>query len=1074
MWDQTTDKLFMKLREDAVMLFEKKNLKLIYLNDSAKMLFSDAEPGTALSDIIPITSVLGLTESAIESGHLRTLPLERVPWFPERAMLHALTLEWDGIPALALTIDRRAYGPPPEAMQLMTTVLSAAYFNAVRIDLRTKRCSIISDNNSLLNTQATFGSFADYIALYADATIHPEDRQQFIDSFTAEQLRLFTEANTKPVCTVRRLQDEEYRWASFTLAAVDMNIVLLLGKDSNEQHLQQERSDRYRTELKNVSQRNQYILSNISDIFRLTLHVDLTTGDTTICSMTEAFHSVFSYDKTYAYHEITQILLSLVHPDDKEMFQPFMKMRVFSDLHKEGRSKVSYEYRRITPGEDPEASAKYTRSIITLEDYVDGVPTSAFYAVLDVDEQIRSEISAKRRQTTLASQFFSLIKNRFIRFLSYDFAEGNVQLHRIICGKVAEPTEIPFGQFFEKAIMPVCHPEDYRAVATAFLPSSVEEAYKAGKRLIVKDYRARANEGWHYVRGEMYLRADDTGTLQAVLYISDINDEVQNRDRQIQTEHEQLILRRKFGQLVQDSYIWIGEVDPDADTISHYQLTGNDYVLIKEDLPFSKYTEAFTKRVHPSQRDDFNEKMSFKQLRRAARENGEQLKGLYLLDVNNNQQYIWCNVGARFFTNENGKPYYMTFIQNVNEEICGKNTQLNALAQAKQQLQELIRSKEQARIQKAHLFMNIMSNFQLSLNQIYSALDRMKHELPQEETRSDDFQMIVSAYENLSAMNDSAKDVLLVENNQLPLLKEPTNLVELLGKLKESSSSVFYKKNLHFSSDASQVTQENVLCDRRRITFLLENIFMKIIRALPDESSCALRLSQKPDPRGTNRAIYEFALMTKEDQISSDIRSDIMDASPKKDAIRMMRDALTSQTCDHQQHNIYLSKRLIALMQGSLDYVKLPGETSAVVLQIPMEYVPMQVIFPHSRCFGKRVIVMDSRKTAAMSELEMLRETGMMTEWQADFNSLIAYLKLASNENRPYDLVLLRQSELNRCNSDCFAQLAALIPDTPLLVVLDVPADNGIQPTEKNKVFFISSPIFRSGLAEVLYKIFEH
>ena len=1072
MWDQATDKLFLKMREDAVLLFEKQPMRLLYLNDAAKSLFPDANEEVLLADLIPIPAVLELAESAAASGHMRALPLERTPWFPERAMLHAVTLEWDGKAALALTVDRRAYGPPPEAMQLMKAVLSASYFSASRIDLRNKRCSVISDKNVLMNTQAKFCSFSDYLALYAEAVIHPEDREQFITSFTAEQIRLFLEANTNPTCTVRRMQDEEYRWASFTLAAVDPNIVLLLGKDSNDQHLVQERSDQYRTELESVSLRNRYILSNVSDIFRLMLRVDLTNGDTMVCSMCDGFENVFSYDKTYSYREVAEKLLSLAHPDDQPQFLRYMKLKSFFDLQNEGKTQEVYEYRRVMPGQDPDESAKYTRSVITLEDYVDGRPTAAFYTVLDIDSQKRAELTAQRTQAALTDQFFMLIKDRFIRFIECDYATQTAFLYRIVDHTVKEPEAIPFGQYFEKLIMPQCHPEDFKQVAMAFLPRAAEDAYKTGKRQIVADYRCRCGSGWHYVRGEMYLRADESG-LHSMLYIADIDNEVQARNLQTQTEHEQLILRRKFGQMVQDSYIRIGEVDPDADTISHYVRSGGDFVLKEGDTPFSKYCELLASRIHPSQADAFRSEMSYHQIRRAAREHIGQLKGLYLLDAAGDRQYLWCNIGIRFFTNDIGKAYYMTFIQNVNDEICGRNTQLNTLAQAKQHLQELMREKEQARIQKAHVFMNIASNFQLGLNQIYSAIDRMRSELPDSAANSEEFQTILSAYDRLTAMMDSAKDVLLIENNQLPLLKEPTSLVELLHKIKMDSASVFFKKNLHFSSDASQVTQETVLCDRSRVTFLLENIFMKIIRALPDESTCALRLSQKADRSGMNRAIYEFALMTKEEQISKDFKNDLLGGEPKRDALRMMRDALTSQNGDHQQHNVYLAKRLIALMKGSLDYVKLPGETSAVVLQLPMEYLPMQVTFPHSRCFGKRAVVWDSRKTSAMSELEMLRETGMLTEWQAEFNSLTAYLKLAESENRPYDLVMLRQSELNLCKQDCFAILAELVPDTPLLVLLDVPAEDHARPSGKNKTFFMASPMFRSGLANVLFRIFD-
>ena len=96
----------------------------------------------------------------------------------------------------------------------MKAVLTSAYFTSLRVELQTMRVSVISDKNPLMNTQAQFPSFIDYITQYADALIHPEDRAQFLAAFSIEQLHLFLEANTSPTCTVRRLSHEEYRWAS--------------------------------------------------------------------------------------------------------------------------------------------------------------------------------------------------------------------------------------------------------------------------------------------------------------------------------------------------------------------------------------------------------------------------------------------------------------------------------------------------------------------------------------------------------------------------------------------------------------------------------------------------------------------------------------------------------------------------------------------------------------------------------------------------------------------------------------------------------------------------------------------
>ena len=47
MWNQKTDALFLEMRQDAVLIFDKKHMKLQYLNPAAKILFPDAGPDRA-------------------------------------------------------------------------------------------------------------------------------------------------------------------------------------------------------------------------------------------------------------------------------------------------------------------------------------------------------------------------------------------------------------------------------------------------------------------------------------------------------------------------------------------------------------------------------------------------------------------------------------------------------------------------------------------------------------------------------------------------------------------------------------------------------------------------------------------------------------------------------------------------------------------------------------------------------------------------------------------------------------------------------------------------------------------
>ena len=1071
MWDRTTDRLFLELRADAVLLFDRQSERLLHMNSAAAQIFGNVPETALLTDLFSDAAIEKMVRRTVATGVMSVLTPEHTDWFKESAVVHVVLTEWGEIPAVGITIDRRAYGPPPEAMQMMRAVLTSAYFTALRVDLSDQTVSVISDKNPLMNTQAKFSSFSDFIKLYAEAMVHPEDREQFLASFAAEQLRLCLEANTTPACTVRRLQEEEYRWASFSTASVNEHIVLLLGKDSNELHMTQERSDRYRAELRSVSMRNHYIISGAAEIFRLMLHVDLITGETTICSLHPSLRPLFSYDTAYSFETVFRMLLELVHPEDRPMLEDFSTLE---RIRAKKEDRVTLEYRRVSPDTDPDTDAKWTRSVITYTRDENGEATEIVYAVQDIDAQRRREMQAQRMQDTLSTQFFTLIRNRFLWFMEYDFNEQKVICHQILNHAVQPPREILFGQFFERLIMPYCHPEDFKRVALSLLPRAVEDAYRSGKRQFTLDFRSRS-EGteWRYVRAEVYIQSDENQLPRAMLYIADIDSEVQSRDTLTRTEHEQLLLRQKFGKMVEDSFVTVGEVDIDADVIRHYRLHGEVFDIEVDPVPFSILCESYPKRyVHPEHRQRFIETLGYKQILLAAREHVKELKQLFLIDINEDKQYYWCSVAVRFFRDQNGKAFLMLYVENLNDEISRRDTEFREMMEQKQALQERLRQKERGRIRKAHIFINIASSFQLALNQVYATLDHLEHQLPADQQASTDFRKMFTAYERLTAMTECAKDVLLLENNQLPMLHEPVSLPALIRKVCKNAEPEFRDRDLEVISFTNHVTQETVLSDSNRLLYLIENVFLNVIRSLPNGSAATFQITQTAIAGKDDTALYECTLLTHGDRVSQDIQSGMCSPIPTQDPLHCLEEAFVLNRAEGQQHSLYLSKRLIKLMGGELVFTRLPQQASAVILRLPMQFVPQQVIFPHHFCFGKRAFVWDSQQQSAMATMELLREAGLISEWQADFEHACAYLKMAVAQEQPYALIFVRQSDLNRQPRKCLDELLALHKDTPILVLADAPVQPQAMPSEPSALVRpLETPLFRSVLAEALRAI---
>ena len=1073
MWNHETDKMFLELRDDAVMLFERDSKKLIYLNHTAKKLFPHTDENTSYSSLIQNEEIDRLCEISLATGRLCGRSVEEAPWFPESAFVHTFVSEWEGVPVLIVTIDRRNYGAPPEALQMMKAVLDYSYFYAVRIDIRIGRASIIIDENPLMNMQATFPSYTEYIKRYAEAIIHPEDRPQFLSTFSIEQLRLFTEANTEPSCTVRRLCDEEYRWASFTLTMVGPGIVLMFGKDSNERHLMQERSEHYRSEMETFSQRNSYIISGVSDIFRLMLHIDLRTGETMILTLQPDLNTWFSYEQTYAFDDVAKVLIQLVHPEDRPQLEKLTDLQTLPTLVDPVEKKLNFEYRRVAPEQDPDINAKWTRSTFTLTAFEDDVPTEAVYAVQDIDIQKRREIEAKRAQESLNAQFYTLIRNRFIWFINNDFEKQVSLCYRIANHTVMPPMECPFGQFFERMIMPHCHPEDYMRVSKALLPLTAETNYEQGKRQITVDYRHKSESGWRYARAEVYLQRNEQNQMHTLIYISDIDDEVNSRDKLTRAEHEQLELHRRVDSLLTESCIHVGEIDLDADTVRHYRMENNELVPIQETICFSKYCADFASRyVHPEQQTEFRRIFSYDEILRTARELDAEIRHLFLLDLSEKGQFVWCNIILKVTQNEHGKRIVMTYIENLNAVMRMHDDSIHSLHQEKEHLQENIRINERSRIRSAHIFMNIASSFQLALNQIYGALDSLERALPPESRSHAEVRSVFTAYEHLSAMTECAKDLLLLENNQLPILQERISLPKLFRNLRLGKGRIFDDKQIRLVSYSTGVTDETVLCDSRRLTFLFENIFFNVLRSLPDHSEVTARLSESPASKNADSAVYEFSLMTRGDSVAQDIQRSILSPIPTNDPLSSVEPGMYLRNADFQQHNLYFSKRLIAAMGGTLDFIPLPDHAGAVVLRLPLKTVPQQIIFPLRKTFGKRALVWDSKQPAALATMEILRESGMQSEWAKDYESAKAYLIMAQKQENPYDIVVLRQQDINNSGNGSLSAICDAAGNAPVVVIADQPANAGNQPAEQPNARLLPPPIFRSTVAEVLQELF--
>ena len=955
---------------------------------------------------------------------------------------------------------------------LAQQILEATHFLLVSVDAATMQTTVLQSNDPLLRAVNRFPNFSLFVSGYAGCALHPDDALTFTTALSEAACKRFLQGGIAPSVTLRCRVNDDWRWANYVMIRLDRNTLLLRCYYADLQK-KQERSANYQRALETLSQRNSYILSCISDIFRLMLHVDPQSQATMICSMHKSLEDMFSYDMVYPFPAIAEMLLTLVHPDDAATLRAFSDLTQYQKPMEVDSQRIYLEYRRLTPstsgGNDTEP--KWTRSVIQLVGKKGEMPSALIYAVQDINRTKRSQLEAQHRQEDLKRKFDLLIRNRFLAFIESDYTKCVSECYRIVNGEAEFFFTCPFSQVFEKGFIPHCHPDDIKELAEQFLPENTMRMAAAGVKIVNHTYRFRHNDEWLWVRAEMHLYHDENGGLHSMIYIADVDKEIRAQLTAKESERTQMMLRKRFRLSVEDFYLSIDEVHLEDDTLYHYQLQDGNYVLVPNHRSFTQIAKTYpAKHLHPADRNDFERYFGYDIILNAARNRTAKLSHQFRFDLRGNGEYLWCSIVARFMRGENDTPIVLIYLQNIDAEVREREHRLQELEQAKQELQAAIRLAEQSRVRKAHFLINITADARLALNRINSLLEQMHDSIFISDEQEEEFNRINDACSHIERLIENMRDVLLLENHMLPLMKEPVSLPELFTVLMEKATPIIIGKHLNLTMYTEDVVNEIVYCDSNRLTHLIASIFLHLIRVLPNDADITLSLTQAAT--GTaNLERFTLSIISCGDSFAQDVQKSL--CTPLR-ALSGMNELECSMFAETGQNNLnmHINKKLIALMGGSLRYEQLTDHAGAVILSVPLS-VAMEppCVFPNLHLFNKRVMLIEPVTIAAQAMRKMLIETGMRIETPSSIDKAVAMLREAAAAD-PFDLLILPQSLLNEHQIPSLQALRAISPDTAFLIRKDIPATPAAQAdAETVEALSISSPIFRTALARQLWTI---
>ena len=382
-------------------------------------------------------------------------------------------------------------------------------------------------------------------------------------------------------------------------------------------------------------------------------------------------------------------------------------------------------------------------------------------------------------------------------------------------------------------------------------------------------------------------------------------------------------------------------------------------------------------------------------------------------------------------------------------ELAAAQAYQASLEQKNRELEIAVRQEAAANRAKRDFLFNMSHDIRTPMNAIIGYTTLAETNLTQPAKVADYLRKISTASQHLLSLINDVLDMSRIESGRVVLEQKPVHLPTLVQDVRDIIQSNITAKGLAFTVDLAGVRDENVIGDPLRIQRILLNILSNAVKFTPSGGSITLRVVEKSgapdglDSRGVSDAQGEPALVNPDGRAAGGVSDGDGEATSMAPAeagandapLRYaeyefhVRDTGIGMSAEYQKH-IYeqfsreetstvsktegtglgmpITKRLVEMMDGSIDLVSAPGQGTefTVHLRLPLAGKPKEETPVADPAFaGMRLLVVEDNELNMEITTTVLEEAGFIVD-QAE-NGEVALEKIATAAPGEYALVLM-------------------------------------------------------------------
>ncbi len=382
--------------------------------------------------------------------------------------------------------------------------------------------------------------------------------------------------------------------------------------------------------------------------------------------------------------------------------------------------------------------------------------------------------------------------------------------------------------------------------------------------------------------------------------------------------------------------------------------------------------------------------------------------------------------------------------------------------QINQALSDAVAAAETANRAKSTFLSNMSHDIRTPMNAIIGFTTLAISNIDDKERVKDYLAKTLASSNHLLSLINDVLDMSRIESGKIHLEEVEVNLSDVLHDLKTIVSGQIYAKQLELYMDATDVTDEDVYCDKTRLNQILLNLLSNAIKFTPAGGTVSVRVRQLAGQvRGCGQ--YEFRIKDNGIGMSPEFAKRIFEPFERERTSTVSRIQGTGL-------GMAITKNIVDMMGGTIEVQTAQGKGSEFIIRVPLraqaEHRPVEKI---TELEGLKALVADDDFNTCDSVTKMLVKVGMRAEWTLSGKEAVLRARQSIEMSDAYHAYIIdwRLPDMN--GIEVTRQIRSLNDDTPIIILTAYDwSDIEVEAKAAGVTAFCSKPMFMSDLRETL------